>query len=152
MRITIAGIGYVGLSNAVLLAQNNKVIALDIAKEKVDMINRKTSPVIDKGMEEYLRTKELDLFATTDNDIAYKNADYVIIATPTDYDENTNYFNTSSVEKVIENVLSINPESVIVIRSTVPVGYTEKIKAMFGTENIFFHLNSLEKTVHCMII
>lgn len=138
MKITIAGTGYVGLSNAILLAQNNEVIALDIIKEKVDMINDKKSPIIDKEIEEYLATKELNLTATTDNFEAFKDAEYVIISTPTNYDAQKNYFNTRTVEAVIANVLSINPEAVMIIKSTVPVGYTEKVKEMFETDNIIF--------------
>ncbi len=138
MKITIAGTGYVGLSNAILLAQHNEVIALDIIKEKVELINNKKSPIIDKEIEEYLATKELNLIATTDNFEAYKDAEYVIIATPTNYDPVKNYFNTRTVEGVIANALSINPDAVIIIKSTVPVGYTEKVKAMFETDNIIF--------------
>jgi UDPglucose 6-dehydrogenase len=138
MNITIAGIGYVGLSNAILLAQHNKVIALDIIQEKVDMINNKRSPIIDNEIEEYLSKKELNLFATTDNYKAYKDADYVIISTPTNYDPEKNYFNTRTVEAVIANVLSINSDAVMVIKSTVPVGYTEKMKEKFETDNIIF--------------
>lgn len=138
MRITVAGIGYVGISNAVLLAQHNEVISLDIIQEKVDMINNKKSPIIDKEIEEYLATKELNLTATTDAYKAYKDAEYVIIATPTNYDPEKNYFNTRTVEAVIANVLSINPEAVMVVKSTVPVGYTEKVREMFETDNIIF--------------
>lgn len=138
MKITIAGTGYVGLSNAILLAQHNQVIALDIIKEKIDMINNKKSPIIDKEIEEYLATKELNLKATTDNFEAYSEADYVIISTPTNYDSEKNYFNTRTVEAVIANVLAINPDAVMIIKSTVPVGYIEKVKAMFETDNIVF--------------
>lgn len=138
MKITIAGTGYVGLSNAILLAQHNEVIALDIIKEKVDMINNKKSPIIDLEIEEYLETKNLKLRATTDNYEAYRDADYVIISTPTNYASEKNYFNTRTVEAVIANVLSINPDAVMVIKSTVPVGYTERVKEMFETDNIIF--------------
>jgi UDPglucose 6-dehydrogenase len=138
MKITVSGAGYVGLSNAILLAQHNEVIALDIIQEKVDMINNKKSPIIDAEIEDYLANKELNLQATTDNYKAYKDAEYVIISTPTNYDPDKNYFNTRTVEAVIANVLSINPDAVMVIKSTVPVGYTEKVKAMFETDNIIF--------------
>lgn len=138
MKITIAGIGYVGLSNGILLAQYNEVIALDIIQDKVDMINNKKSPIIDSEIEEYLKTKDLNLVATTDNIVAFKDADYVIISTPTNYDSDKNYFDTSTVEEVISNVLSINPDTVMVIKSTVPVGYTELVKKKYDTDNIIF--------------
>ncbi|MES5891538.1 nucleotide sugar dehydrogenase [Bacillus cereus group sp. RP43] len=138
MKITIAGTGYVGLSNAILLAQHNEVIALDIIEEKVDMINNRKSPIIDTEIEEFLATRELNLIATTDNYKAFKDAEYVIIATPTNYDPDKNYFNTRTVEAVIANVLSINPEAIMVVKSTVPVGYVEKIKEKFETDNIIF--------------
>lgn len=138
MKITIAGTGYVGLSNAILLAQHNEVVALDIIQEKVDMINNRMSPIVDEEIEEYLANKELNLVATTDAYKAFEGAEYVVISTPTNYDPDKNYFNTRSVEAVIANVLSINPEATMIIKSTVPVGYTEKVKAMFETENIIF--------------
>ncbi|MBC6003824.1 nucleotide sugar dehydrogenase [Paeniclostridium hominis] len=138
MKIAIAGTGYVGLSNAILLAQNNEVIAVDIIQEKVDMINNKKSPIVDEEIEEYLTTKNLNLIATTDAYKAYKDAEFIIISTPTDYDPEKNYFNTRTVEAVIANVLSINPQATMVIKSTVPVGYTERVKAMFDTDNIIF--------------
>lgn len=138
MKVAIAGTGYVGLSNAVLLAQNNEVVAVDIIQEKVDMINNKVSPIVDKEIQDYLTNKELNLVATTDVYLAYKDAEFVIISTPTNYDPEKNYFNTRSVEAVIANVLSINPEATMIIKSTVPVGYTEKVRAMFETDNIIF--------------
>jgi len=128
----------VGLSNAILLAQHNEVIALDIIQEKVDMVNNKKSPIIDKEIEKYLESKELNLIATTDNYLAFKDAEYVVISTPTNYNAEKNHFNTRTIEAVIANVISINPEAVIVIKSTVPVGYTEKVKEKFETENILF--------------
>lgn len=138
MEIAVAGMGYVGLSNAVLLAQHNSVIALDIVKDKVDLINNGKSPIIDKDLEEYLSNKKLNLKAVTDKVYAYKDVDYVIIATPTNYDPYENYFDTSSVESVIADILAVNKKASIVIKSTVPVGYTEKIKIKFNTDNIIF--------------
>ncbi|MDN4605917.1 nucleotide sugar dehydrogenase [Sporosarcina highlanderae] len=138
MKITIAGTGYVGLSNAVLLAQHNEVIAYDIVQEKVDLINRGLSPIQDKEIESYLDTKELNLSATTDAQEAFKDAEFVIISTPTNYDPEQNYFDTSSVEAVIETVQSINPDAVMVIKSTIPVGYTESLRQRFNTDNILF--------------
>ena len=138
MNITIAGLGYVGLSNAVLLAQHNTVTAVDIAKEKVEMVNRRESPIIDKEIQEYLSEKNLDLTATTDSEKAYCNAQYVIIATPTNYDPDKNFFDTSSIEAVLDIVTKVNPAATIVIKSTVPVGYTMKIREKYGTDNIIF--------------
>ncbi len=138
MKITIAGTGYVGLSNAVLLAQHHEVIALDINKEKVESINRRESPIIDAMITNYFSEVPLNLTATTDAYSAFCEAEFVIIATPTNYDSEKNYFNTRSVEAIIANVLAINSSAVMVIKSTVPVGYTERVKAMFDTENIFF--------------
>lgn len=138
MKIAVAGVGYVGLSNAIILAQHNEVVALDIVQEKADMINNKKSPIVDKEIEEYLSCKELNLFATTDSEKAFKDARFIIISTPTNYDPDKNYFDTSSVEAVIENVQKINPEAVMIIKSTVPVGYTESIKKKYGTDNIMF--------------
>lgn len=138
MNITVAGAGYVGLSIAILLSQNNEVILLDIISEKVIMINNGNSPIVDKEVEEYFAKKELNITATTDTYKAYKDAEFVIIATPTNYDPDKNYFNTRSVEAVIANVVSINPDATMVIKSTVPVGYTNKVREMFDTENIIF--------------
>lgn len=138
MKITVAGAGYVGLSNAVLLAQNHEVTAVDVIEEKVEMINNSQSPIVDAELEEYLANKELDLKATTDALKAYREADFVVIATPTNYDPEQNYFNTRTVEAVVANVLSFNEDAVMIIKSTVPVGYTEKLREKFDTENIIF--------------
>ena len=138
MKIAVAGTGYVGLSIAVLLSQKNKVTAVDVIPAKVDMINAKKSPIIDKEIEEYLATMPLDLKATTDGDSAYKNADFVVIAAPANYDPDKNYFDTSAVESVIEQVLRVNKKAVMVIKSTVPVGYTESVRKKYSCENILF--------------
>src|SRR5699024_10477279 len=138
MKIAVTGTGYVGLSNAVLLAQNHQVFALDIIQEKVDMINNKQSPIADSEIEEFLATKELDLTATTNPKEAYQGAEYIVISTPTNYDEKKNFFDTSTVEQVIEDVLEINPEATMIIKSTVPVGYTQEIKEKYQTDNIIF--------------
>ena len=138
MKIAVAGVGYVGLSNAVLLSQYNHVVAFDISEERVDMVNRHISPIVDDEIERYLKEKELDIVATTNAEEAFSDAEFVIVSTPTDYDPNKSYFDTSSVESVIETVLTVNPSATIVIKSTVPVGYTSSVSEKFNCKNIIF--------------
>ena len=152
MKIAVASTGYVGLSNAILLAQNNEVVAVDSVQHKVDLINSKRSPIEDRDIEEYLANRKLNLLATTDKQLAY--ADYVIISTPTDYDPQTNYFNTGSVKAVIADVLAINPAATMVIKSTIPVGFTKDARCRFGTENLIFSTEFCERagrsTITCI--
>lgn len=138
MKIAVAGTGYVGLSIATLLAQHHEVVALDIIEEKVDMINNHISPIQDKEIEDFLKNKNLNLKATLDKEVAFKNADFVVISTPTNYDEKKNYFDTSSVEETIESVMKIHPESIMIIKSTIPVGFTKSIKEKYGIDNLIF--------------
>lgn len=144
MKIAVAGTGYVGLSLAVLLSRYHDVIAVDLIEEKVEKINKKISPIKDEYIEKYLKEKKLKLTATTDGKKAYRDADFVIIATPTNYDSNKNFFDCSAVESVIEMVLSVNKNAMMVIKSTIPVGYTENVRKRYNTKNILFHQNFLE--------
>ena len=138
MNITVTGIGYVGLSNAVLLAQNNNVTAVDVMTQRVELVNQKRSPIVDAELEDYLANRSLTLTATTDAQAAYRDAEFVVIATPTNYDEKLNYFDTSTVETVIEQVTQVNSDAIIVIKSTIPVGFTEMVREKYGNPNILF--------------
>lgn len=152
MKIAIAGTGYVGLSMAILLAQNHEVYAVDIIEEKVEMIKNRKSPIADKEIEEYLATKELNLYATTDAKDAYEGAELVVISTPTNYDPKKNFFDTSSVESVIKQVMEMNSDAIMVIKSTIPVGYTEEVREKYQCDNLIFHRSFYVKDEHCMII
>jgi len=145
MKIAVAGTGYVGLSIATLLAQHHEVVALDIISEKVDMINNHISPIQDNEIEDFLKNKKLNLKATLDKEVAFKNAKFIVISTPTNYDENKNYFDTSSVEECIESIIKINPEAIMVIKSTIPVGFTESMKVKYGIDNLMFSPESLRE-------
>ena len=152
MTIAVAGTGYVGLSIATLLAQHHKVLAVDIVPEKVEMINRRQSPIQDEYIEKYFAEKELDLTATLDAESAYKEADFVVIAAPTNYDSQKNYFDTSAVESVIGLVHKVNPNAIMVIKSTIPVGYTESVRKKYGTENILFSPEFLRDDIKYLFI
>lgn len=150
MKIAVAGTGYVGLSNAILLAQHHQVVAVDIVPERVALLNVRLSPIEDADIEDFLIHKALDFTATLDAHSAYQDADIVVIATPTDYDPATNYFNTCTVEAVLEQVLAINPRALVVIKSTVPVGYTEQVRKRFASDNIIFPQSFYAKVKRCM--
>ena len=151
-KIAVAGTGYVGLSIATLLSQHHNVIAVDVVKEKVDLINNKKSPIQDDYIEKYLAEKELQLTATLDGEAAYSDAEFVVIATPTNYDPVRNYFDTTHVEEVIKQVVRVNSNAIIIIKSTIPVGYTESVRQKFNCENILLHPSFYAKAKHCTII